>query len=142
MKNFIQINGKKIEISEETAENLKKQFSQKEIPSDNVAIGSYEFSCDIDWVNKEEILIKDKPKQKIFVNQKFANNSEFGNSCVFIKCKFGSYCEFGSGCKFGSDCKFGSSCEFGSDCKFGNSCEFGSDCKKQRPYWDEDGKHE
>ena len=147
MKNYIYLEGKKIEISEETAENLKEQFNQKETPSSEVAIKSYKYMCDINWDEKEEVLIKDKPEKMIFVNQKFADNSEFGDNCVFIKCKFGSWCEFGSrcyfgsGCKFGSWCEFGNYCEFGSWCEFGSSCYFGSGCKKQFPYWDENGKH-
>ena len=113
MKNYIQINNKKIEISQETADKLANQFSEtpKETPSDEVAMGSYKFVSDINWEEKEEVLIKDKPNKKIFVNQRFADGSVFGDSCVFLKCKFGS------------------------------DCEFGSDCKKQTPYWDENGKH-
>ena len=128
MKNYIYLEGKKIEISEKTAENLKEQFNQKETPSLEVAMGSYEMIYTINWSEKEEILIKDKPKKMIFVNQKFADNSEFGDNCVFIKCKFGSGCEFGN------------YCEFGSWCYFGSDCNFGSSCKKQFPYWDENGK--
>lgn len=37
MKNYLSINGKKIEISDETAKNLKKQF--KEEPEDLVGYG-------------------------------------------------------------------------------------------------------
>ena len=128
MKNYIYLEGKKIEISEETAENLKEQFNQKETPSSEVAIKSYKYMCDINWDEKEEVLIKDKPKKMIFVNKKFADNSEFGDNCVFIKCKFGSCCKFGNLCKFGSRCEFGS------------GCKFESGCKKQFPYWDENGK--
>ena len=117
MKNFIQIDNKKIEISEETANNLKEQFSLMQ-SSDDVAMGSYKLFSEIDWEEEEEILIKDKLIKKIFVNKKFSDGSVFGVSCVFIKCKFGADCEFGFG------------------------CEFGSDCEKQKPYWDENGKHE
>ena len=114
-------------------ENLElvKQYleeGKKETPSSEVAIKSYKYMCDINWDEKEEVLIKDKPKKMIFVNKKFADNSEFGDNCVFIKCKFGSWCEFGN------------YCEFGSWCEFGSSCYFGSGCKKQFPYWDENGK--
>lgn len=116
MKNYIQIDGKQIEISEETAENLRKQFSKKETKSEDISIG-YEMFCDIDWDKKEEVLIKDKLENRVFINQKFADNSEFGYNCVFIKCKFGS------------------------NCKFGSFCEFGSYCIKNTPYWDEEGKH-
>ena len=110
-------------------------------PSDEVARGGFEFINDVDWGEKEEILIKDKPEQKIFVNQKFADNSKFGDNCIFIKCKFGFDCKFGSDCEFGSNCKFSSDCEFGSYCEFGSDCEFGSGCEKLKPYWDENGKH-
>ena len=148
MKNYISIDNKKIEISEETAQRLKEQFTKQETPSSEVAIGEYQFISDINWDEKEEILIKDKPIRKIFANQKFADNSVFGDGCVFIKCKFGNNCEFGFDCEFGSYCEFESCCKFGSHCKFGSGCEFGShcrfgnDCKKTLPYWDENGKHE
>lgn len=134
MKNFITIDGKQIELSEETIKNIKAQLEVKETPSSEIGI-DYKQVSDIDWENKQEILIKDKPEKKIFYNQKFANNSVFGDNCVFIKCKFGGFCEFGSYCEFGSCCEFGSGCEFGSDCEFGGFCE------KQFPYWDEKGKH-
>ena len=132
MKNYISIGGKKIEISEETALNLKKELTSKtkETPSDEVAIGEYKFIHKIDWGKKDEVPIKDNPEKKIFVNQKFADGSVFGNDCVFIRCKFGSYCEFGS------------VCEFGSYCEFGSHCKFGYCCRKQTPYWDDDGRHD
>ena len=89
-------------------EQIKKYVSEIEkepmvTPSSEVGI-NYLFMCDINWYEKKEILIKDKPNKKIFYNQKFAKNSIFGNSCVFIKCEFGSGCEFGSDCEFGSYC--------------------------------------
>ena len=90
----------------------EKSSKLKPTPNEEVAMGSYLFMSDIDWDKKEEILITDKPKQKIFVNQKFADKSVFGDECVFIKCKFGS------------------------------DCEFGFDCEKTKPYWNEEGKHE
>jgi len=108
-----------------TAKNLKEQFSKeiKETPSSEVGI-DYEMVSEIDWKTKEEILIKDKSRKKIFYNQKFADGSVFGENCVFIKCEFGSYCDFGT------------------DCEFGSYCKFGTDCEKSLPYWDENGKHE
>ena len=91
--------------------------SIKSTPSNEVAIGSYEFIHNIEWYDKEEVLITDEPDYMIFVNQKFADRSKFGEYCVFIKCKFGF------------------------DSKFGSCSEFSSGCKKQTPYWDEKGKH-
>lgn len=149
MKNYIKIDNKKIEISDETANNLKQQFGNGIEPTPSGDIGiDYEMMGGIDWYSKEEILITDEPNNKIFYNQKFADNSKFGDNCVFMKCKFGSYCEFGSYCKFDSFCEFGSYCEFGSNCKFDSYCKFGSCCKfgygciKNNPYWIEDCKHE
>jgi len=150
MENYININGKKIKLSDETLAEIKKHLIKplKATPSDKVAVCDYSMMSDIDWGKKEEVLIVDEPEKKTFVNQKFADGSKFGEDCVFIKCEFGSYCEFGSFCEFGSCCKFGGSCEFGSYCEFGSACEFGNCCKfgsycaKQLPYWDEQGKHE
>src|SRR6056297_3125778 len=129
MKNYININGKKTKISEETAKNLEEQFNKKPTPSDEVSVSDYLLTLEVDWDDKEEVFIKDEPEQKIFVNEKFANGSKFGESCVFIKCDFGSGCEFGSYCKLGSDCEFDSDCKFGSGCEFGSHCKFNSGCE-------------
>lgn len=114
MDSYIVIEGKKIELSSETLNNIKDQFKSegkiKETSSENVSI-PYKHMFEIQWDKKEAILIKDNSNKRIYVNQNFANNSDFGENCVFIKCEFGSYCEFGLSCKFGSCCKFGSYCK-------------------------------
>lgn len=123
------LDGKKIEISEETSKNLKEQLRDniKPTPSKEVYTCGYDYmdekSVNGDWKEKP-ILIKDKPRQKIFVNKVFASGSEFGSYCVFIKCVFGDNCKLGSYCELSS----------------GSTLGFG--CKLQKPYWDENGKHE
>jgi len=136
MKNNLTINNKEIELTQEQVEKIKNVLSTGEykkeiegISSNQVAVGTYQSISEINWDEREEVLIKDIPNKMIFVNQRFSDKSVFGHSCVFIRCKFGNYCKFGSNCQFGSYCKFGSNCEFGPDCEFGYYCKFGSNCK-------------
>ena len=124
MKNNLTINNKEIELTQEQVEKIKNALSTGEykkeiegISSNQVAVGTYQSISEINWDEREEVLIKDIPNKMIFVNQRFSDKSVFGHSCVFIRCKFGNYCKFGSNCQFGSYCKFGSNCEFGSNCK-------------------------
>ena len=138
---YIVIDGKKIELSKETVNNIKSQINNKKATPSSAIANDYKYMNEIDWDIREKILVNDKQNKIIYINTYFDKNSKFGNNCVFIKCKFrpgcgfGSDCEFGSGCGFGLGCKFGSGCEFGLGCKFGSNCEFGlgykfgSNCK-------------
>ena len=82
------------QLLEDNTAKLKKEFavSKKETPSDQVYTCGYDYldetSINGDWEKKEPILVKDKPEQKIFINKVFADNSEFGDSCVFIRSIF------------------------------------------------------
>jgi len=69
----------------------------------------------IDWYNELEVLIKDEPRNAVFVHKKFADESIFGEGCVFVNCKFGSDCRFGLGCEFAGDCQLGPGQKYGTD---------------------------
>jgi len=57
MENYLKIDGKKIELSEETIKNLKQNLIPdiKETASDKIAACSYSLICNINWHEKKSI---------------------------------------------------------------------------------------
>ena len=147
MKNIKLENGKIVSISDESYKALSDSITEDFEINNDSAVCDYKHNYRLED-NQKKIKTTIRKSKQVYVNQVFAEHSVFGDSCVFIKCRFGSYCEFGADCEFDSCSKFGSYCDFGSYskfgpyCEFGSSCKFGPGCKRLTPYWDENGKHE
>jgi acetyltransferase-like isoleucine patch superfamily enzyme len=139
MDNYVCIDGKQIQLSKETAQELKKKLGII------TAVDPITISTTYNYINitriRPLVFVDKKLNTRIFVNQNFASGSVFGSNCVFIKCLFGSnctfgknslfsgYCEFGPNCNFGYIARFGSNCKFGPHCTFGAGSMFGLDCE-------------
>ena len=81
MKNYISIDNKKIEISEEMAQRLEEQFTKQETPSSEVAMGEYQLIGAIDWNEKEEVLIGVAKVDSVQLGQKVAHEASEGTEC-------------------------------------------------------------